>query len=215
MDERPRYDAKLARILQVAAGVFAEKGYHRASIRDIAAATEVSLSGLYYYFESKEALLFLIQRHCFGTILERAQAELDGVDDAEERLRIVVRTHLRFFLNNMREMKVLSHEAEVLTGRYQDEVSALKRKYAAIVSDILRDLRGERDGPDLRIATFTLFGMMNWIYTWYKPGKDPGAEALASEVLHIFLNGFRSGAATEADEAEAEHGDGAPSIWRG
>ncbi|MEX0979486.1 MAG: helix-turn-helix domain-containing protein, partial [Gemmatimonadota bacterium] len=95
MDERPTYDEKLARILRESAAVFAEKGYHRASIRDIAAATGVSLSGLYYYFSSKEELLFLIQEHCFGTILERLREDLERVSRPQDRLRLLVRNHLR------------------------------------------------------------------------------------------------------------------------
>ena len=73
MDARPTYDQKLAHILRVAAGIFARKGYHKASVRDISTGTGVSLSGLYYYFKSKEDLLFLIQHHCFETVLERAR----------------------------------------------------------------------------------------------------------------------------------------------
>ena len=71
--ERPRFDEKLALILRTAAAIFADKGYHRASIRDISRATGISLSGLYHYFDSKETLLFLIQDHCFGTVLDNLE----------------------------------------------------------------------------------------------------------------------------------------------
>ena len=80
MHEREGYDEKLSRILRIAAETFAERGYHQASIRDIAAATGVSLSGLYYYFRSKEELLFLIQDHVFGEILDRASRALSEVE---------------------------------------------------------------------------------------------------------------------------------------
>jgi hypothetical protein len=55
------YDQKLARILRIAAGEIAQRGFHNTGIRDISRATGVSIAGLYYYFSSKEELLFLIQ----------------------------------------------------------------------------------------------------------------------------------------------------------
>lgn len=192
MEARTRFDEKLARIMKQAAVVFAEKGYHQASIRDISAATEVSLSGLYYYFESKEELLFLIQRHAFETVLTRLDSELEGAASPEERLRAVVRNHLGFFVHNMPEMKVLSHEAEALTGAFRSEVSALKRRYSEIVTEILSDLSPAGRVPDARVATFTLFGMMNWIYNWYRPDRDVGVERMSEELLHIFLRGYSS-----------------------
>lgn len=213
MAERPTYDEKLARILREAASVFAAKGYHNASIRDIAAETGVSLSGLYYYFESKEELLFLIQHHCFGTILERLDESLEGVEDPEARLRILVRSHLRFFLANMKEMKVLSHEADALSGAFRERVTAQKRRYAEVVTGILDELRPGGSYLGSRVATFSLFGMMNWIYTWYRPDRDPDAEELAESMTRLFLRGFLSEGDGEGPLELGER-DHDASIWR-
>lgn len=193
--QRDAYDDKLERILREASAVFAEKGYDRASIREIAAATGISLSGLYYYFDSKEELLFLIQRHCFRTILERLRRDLEGVEGPEERLRILVRNHLRFFVSNMAEMKVLSHEAESLTGEYRARVTEWMREYTQIAYGILEEMAPANEGVDLRVATFSLFGMMNWIYNWYRPERDVDVERLTCEMLHIFLRGYAAGPA--------------------
>ena len=59
------YDEKLQQILKTSAKIFAEKGFHHTSVRDISRATKMSLSGLYYYFTTKEELLYLIQERCF------------------------------------------------------------------------------------------------------------------------------------------------------
>ena len=186
---RHRYDAKLARILRESSAIFAEKGYDGASVRDISAATGVSLSGLYYYFKSKEDLLFLIQRHCFDTLLERLAEDLEGVDGPVDRLEVIVRNHLRFFADNMSEMKVLSHEAEALTGEYRRQIAARKREYVRAVQACVDQVAPDRDPADRRVATFALFGMMNWIYTWYRPGKDVSVDRLSSTILQIFLGG--------------------------
>lgn len=212
--ERTAYDEKLESILRTAATIFGEKGYHQASIRDIARATRVSLSGLYYYFGSKEELLFLIQDHAFGTLIGNLDDLLDGVEDPHRRLRLLVENHLRYFVNNMAEMKVLSHEAGSLTGDFRRQVNAKKRKLTEIAMDILRELRP--DGTvDLRVATFSLFGMMNWIYNWYRPESDLPVDELAEHMSRLFLGGFLQDGGILPDGArQAAPGERRPSIWR-
>src|SRR5580704_1903042 len=79
-----RFDRRLAKILVHATNVFCEKGYAAASMRDLSRASGVSLSNLYYYFESKEELLFLIQKDTFTTIVARLRERLDEIDDPAE-----------------------------------------------------------------------------------------------------------------------------------
>src|SRR5579863_1365901 len=109
-----RYDRRLAEILAHATEVFCKKGYEGASMRDLSRESGMSLAGLYYYFESKERLLYLIQKHTFTTIVQRLKARLEGVNDAEQKVRIFILNHLEYFLANPASMKVLSHEAEAL-----------------------------------------------------------------------------------------------------
>src|SRR5712671_808101 len=109
-----RFDRRLSLILDHATDVFCKKGYEGASMRDLSRATGMSLAGLYYYFESKERLLFLIQKHTFTTIVQRLKSRLEGVADPEQQIRIFILNHLEYFLVNPASMKVLSHEAEAL-----------------------------------------------------------------------------------------------------
>ena len=113
-----RFDRQLARVLEHAAQIFCEKGYEGASMRDLSRATRMSLAGLYYYFDSKEKLLYLIQKYTFSTILERLRERLRGVDDPEQRVRVFIQNHLEYFLANQKAVKVLSHEDEVLKNGY-------------------------------------------------------------------------------------------------
>jgi TetR/AcrR family transcriptional regulator, cholesterol catabolism regulator len=212
--ERTAYDEKLESILRTSAVIFAEKGYHQASIRDIARATNVSLSGLYYYFESKEELLFLIQDHAFGNLLADLERLLEGVDDPVRKIRLLIENHLRFFLANMEEMKVLSHEAGSLSGEFRQRVNSKKRRLGDIATEILREIRPESQ-IDLRVATFSLFGMMNWIYNWYRPEVDVPVERLAEDMSRIFLGGYLQGHADlPAAAREAAPGNQNPSVWR-
>jgi len=188
-----RFDRRLSEILAHATDVFDEKGYEGASMRDLSRASGMSLAGLYYYFESKEKLLYLIQRHAFTTILERLRRRLDGVTDPEARIRVFILNHLEYFLANQKAMKVLSHEDEVLKNGHGSEIAAIKREYVHICVDLLEQLKQERSLDfSSRTAALSLFGMMNWIYTWYKP-RDGNAEDLAQEMGDIFLRGVCSG----------------------
>ena len=213
--ERIAYDEKLERILRIAAEVFAEKGYHQASIRDISRATGVSLAGLYYYVESKEELLFRIQEHSFVVLLDKLQELLQGVDDPHRKLRLLIENHLRFFVANMKEMKVLSHEAESLSGDLRDKVDAMKREYSDVAVRIIREIAGAEPAIDLRVATFSLFGMMNWIYNWYRPGRDVPVDELADDIHRLFLTGLLPlEDDVPADAARAAPGSARPTIWR-
>jgi AcrR family transcriptional regulator len=101
----------------------------------------MSLAGLYYYFESKERLLFLIQKHTFSTIVQRLKVGLEGVSDPEQQIRIFIINHLEYFLANQAAMKVLSHEAGVLKNGFATEVTAIKREYYRICVGLL-DVKG-------------------------------------------------------------------------
>jgi len=229
--ELTRHDQKLELILRTSARIFAEKSYHSTSMRDISRETGVSLAGLYHYCKSKEELLFLIQDHCFGRVLERLEQRIKGIADPFEKLRIFIDNHLSFFAANMAEMKVLSHEAESLTGELHAHVSNKKRQYTRLARKILSDLQldaaggprlreprrnSDRAGTtsriDLTVATYALFGMMNWIYNWYdSSGKLPVSQ-LVDNITRLFLNGFLS----KANEpvAPASSGTEGVSIWR-
>src|ERR1700704_1030633 len=107
-----RFHRRLGEVLDHATEVFYEKGYEGASMRDLSRASAMSLAGLYHYVESKERILYLIQKHTFSTILEQLKARLEGVVDADARVRVIIHNHLEYFLANQKAMKVLSHEDE-------------------------------------------------------------------------------------------------------
>jgi AcrR family transcriptional regulator len=195
-----RYDQKLEFILRTSARIFAEKGYHPTSMRDIARATEVSLAGLYYYCKSKEELLFLIQDNCFGRVHERLLERLRETSDPVAKLRLVVENHLSFFAANMAEMKVLSHEAESLAGEMRAHVTGRKQQYTRLVRRILSEVQQQQHAQpgggqkvDLTVATYALFGMMNWIYNWYDPRGKLSVGDLVDNLARLFLSGFLAG----------------------
>src|SRR4249919_1068716 len=139
-----RFERRLAKILEQATAIFCEKGYEGASMRDLSRAAGMSLAGLYHYFDSKEDLLYLIQKHTFRTIIERLQERLKDATGAEQRVRIFIENHLEYFLANKEAMRVLTHEDDTLKDARGAEIRAIKREYYKICLDLLEDLRREK-----------------------------------------------------------------------
>jgi AcrR family transcriptional regulator len=185
------YDERLDHLLAQAARVFAAKGYHSTTMRDIAAASGMSLAGMYYYLPGKEAMLATVQARCFARVLDGATRALaECSHDPVERLQAFIRHHVTFFAAHMAEMKVLSHEAASLAGERLKRVTAVKRRYVDLLEGLLKDAAPDEPRVDRSAAAYSLFGMMNWIYTWYDPAGEIDPERLAALIARIFLGGF-------------------------
>ena len=196
------YDERLERLLSTAARVFADKGFHATPMGDLARATGMSLAGMYYYVRSKEDLLCAIQDRCFRQVLAGADAALAEATGPSDRVARFIHHHVGFFASHMSEMQVLSHEAESLSGARLEKINRLKRRYVDLLSRLIAELDADGAGrPDPRIAAYGLFGMMNWIYTWYDPKGPVSPETLADHFAHLFLTG-----ATGSPSAVAQGG---------
>jgi AcrR family transcriptional regulator len=194
------YDERLDQFLSRAAKVFADQGYHSTTMRDLAAATGMSLAGMYYYVRGKEELLYRVQERCFTRVLAGAEAALAapgaGAADPLERLQTFIRHHVAFFAAHMAEMKVLSHEAASLGGERQRKVSAIKRRYVDLLEGLLRDAAPDDAAAERSAVAYMLFGMMNWIYNWYDPAGEIDPDRLAGLIARIFIGGFADARST-------------------
>ena len=162
-------------------------------MRDLSRASGMSLAGLYYYFESKEKLLYLIQKDLFTTVMELLREKLKDVSDPEARVRTFIQNHVEFFLSKPKAMKVLSHEDDVLSDELGKEITALKRQYYHSCADLIEGLKGDKKlDLNSRAAVMSLFGMINWLHTWYNLRVDGTPRVLASEIGDIFLRGIYS-----------------------
>ena len=192
------YDERLEHLLARAARVFADKGYHCTTMRDLAAASGMSLAGMYYYVRGKEDLLCLIQERCFTEVFAGATQALARLGDADplERLDAFIRHHVTFFAAHMAEMKVLSHEASSLTGERLRRVNAIKRRYVDLLDRLLKEIAPDEAPVDRSAAGYLLFGMMNWIYNWYDPAGEIAPDRLAALMARMFRGGFAEARST-------------------
>jgi len=187
-----RFDRKLIQILRDACSIFARKGYHNASVRDVATATGVSPAGLYYYFSSKEELLFLILKHTLSSLLSRTRKALTAERKPEARIGAVIGTYLEFFSEHGEEIRVLERDGEALTGDFREKISRLQTTYEEMVATVLRELRPGIGAEDLRASVMGLFGMLAWTHRWYRLEEDPPLEDLTGLFAELFLRGFLS-----------------------
>jgi AcrR family transcriptional regulator len=190
------YDQRFDALLAHAARVFADRGYDRTTMRDLAAASGMSLAGMYYYVRGKEELLYHVQERCFIRVLEGSETALAAARDPHERLAAFIRHHVAFFAAHMPEMKVLSHEAAALSGERLKRITGIKRRYVDRLEGLLKDVASDWPAAERSAATYALFGMMNWIYNWYDPAGPLDAERLAELLTRIFLGGVAEARST-------------------
>jgi AcrR family transcriptional regulator len=179
------------RLLEAAVTLFAERGFERASMRELASRSGMSLAGLYHHFTSKEQLLYALQVDAFQRLFDSLR-DFAGDAAPEVRLDSLIRNHLEFFTAHITEMKVLSHELETLEGEAGRKIVAMRAEYYRLFRDVVAELLAAEGRSDLdsRVTTMAIFGMINWIYRWY--GSVPGmkAEELAQQMSSIVLHGI-------------------------
>lgn len=198
-----RYDG----ILAAARDVFARRGFHQASIREIARAANLSLAGLYHYVGGKEELLFLVLDRSLDRLLSALDAALAGARMPETRLLALVRTHLEFGFQQPAALKIINRDYELLKEPRRSEISAKRQAYLGRGLAVLRELDPhERSGDELLSATNLLLGMLNGIATrpFLRSGDD--ARSLAGEVAALFLHGFLERSSRRGDVPAAVSG---------
>jgi AcrR family transcriptional regulator len=193
-ETRETYDERLNHVLEAATDVIARRGYERASMREVARTADVSLAGLYHYFDCKEKMLFLIQFRTFSSLVSGLREKLHGVSDPVEQLRVMIRAHVAHFAANMAALKACSHELDSLTGEAYEEARRLRREYYDIAREIVDRVFDAHDldkkSLDRHVATMSLFGMLNWLYRWYTPKRGCSPATLANQITTLYLTGL-------------------------
>lgn len=189
------FDAKRQAILRHAAEVFADLGMDKASMALIAERSNVSKALLYHYYASKDELVFgIIQAH-LTDLAAAIEAADDVTADASARLRTLVTTVLNAYRDADSQHKVQLNGAGALTTGQQQEIRALERKivdrFATVLQEINPDL-GSGSRKLLKPMTMSLFGMLNWVYLWFREDGPVSRQDYADAATTLFLQGLRS-----------------------
>ncbi len=183
---------RVIRIGNVAAKLFNTKGYLQTTMDDITTAARFSKGGIYHYFSSKDEILFFVLDRYLDRVLQDLEHELEEIQNAREKIKFIISRHIRLYTENPAEAKTLLNEKYCLPRKYRREIDRKERQYFQIVREVLVFfLAGRQKRPDSQITviTFLLFGICNWIFSWYNPNGAVNAEALSEIIWKIFLNG--------------------------
>lgn len=188
------HDEKRGQILAAAAKVFAEQGFDRASMSQLAAACGISKANIYHYYDSKDALLFdILDSHL--SALRDEIAAIDGQGLAPEaHLHAVVLAILMSYRGADEKHRIqdtalaaLPEEQQRILRDYQREMVA---QLAAIVHRLAPRVFGD-DRRKLRAATMSVFGMLNWFYKWNHDESEDARAAYADMVTALVVRGVQ------------------------
>jgi AcrR family transcriptional regulator len=188
------YDEIQQGILFAACEVFAEQGYMRASIADLAQACRLSRGALYHYFQSKEAILFaILDAHVRRMIADVETAIADNIATLDQ-FRGVIRAIVELNARSSNEQRLILNDLSFLSESEQTMIKSLERHIVDIVSDLL--IRLDREGKIIKrtkkIYAMMLFGILNFSHTWFDPKGGISPTEFADMVVSLFLNGFTS-----------------------
>jgi TetR/AcrR family transcriptional regulator, cholesterol catabolism regulator len=181
---------KLVSIGRVACNLFTRKGYFETTLEDIAGEGKISKGALYHYFPSKTALLYFILKRFGDRLLEDLDEQLERIEDGFAKIRFIIFRHIDLSVQYRDEARALINAKYSLPRKYFKVVNGQEKKYYEIVTRVVSDLLGDRvNEGELTALTFSLFGMCNWIYTWYNPKGSVSPEQLSAIIFGTFTKG--------------------------
>jgi TetR/AcrR family transcriptional regulator len=185
------YDDQRGLILQRAAELFARSGYVATSMNQVAEACGFSKPTLYHYFRDKDALLASICDEHVLRLHVMASEVLAGTLPPRQMLRELITRILAEYADAQHAHRVLTEDVRFLGAADQARILGREREVVAAFAKVVATIR-----PDLQAAaldkplTMLLFGMINWMFTWLKPGGELTHATMAPIVADLFIGGL-------------------------
>ena len=179
-------------IYLLAAQLFVERGVESTSLSDIANALNITKAGLYYYFESKQELLYRIVELGLDNVKNEVLDPAREISDPEARLKFIILNHARLAAEGNHAVIIVSHEMNSLSFTQREAVLRRRREYFEFVRETLVEIRADdKLNPiDMTTATFTLFGMILWLSRWYRSSGKLSVEKVCQDVCDMALKGL-------------------------
>jgi AcrR family transcriptional regulator len=177
-------------ILEAAAEIFNQKGYHNTSIQDIADAVGMLKGSLYYYISSKEDLLRQIFEQVNHGALEVVRDVFESDAPADQRLHDLILQQTIFYCRYHVWIGVFLHEYKSVQGPIRTRYLKLRSDYEANVRQIIASGQAEgffRPELDVPLTTRALLGMTNWLYTWYSPAGRQKPEEIGEAYADLAM----------------------------
>jgi TetR/AcrR family transcriptional regulator, cholesterol catabolism regulator len=188
---RPRNLQKTEEIYQVIARLFAYRGYHSTSMREIARELGMNQSSLYHYFASKQDILFTLMNDAMDDVLAILE-EISSTDLLpEDRLNRVLSFYTQYYAGDQERLILLINEMNSLNEEYRSILVGKQRQYVQLIKSILEELAAQDKIKqiDPAIATFAFFGMVHYTIKWYHKDGPVSLDQLANAFVEIFTKG--------------------------
>ena len=188
------YESKQRSILASAAAVIAEAGMENASMSQIAERGNVSKALLYHYYPSKSALIFDIVHTHLSELAEALDSADKPEEDPEKRLGLLILQVLNNYENSDDQHKVQLNCVGTLTDEQIETVREVERNITHRFSEILLLINPDLENGRayLMPTTMSLFGILNWVYLWFRDGGSISREEYARLVTSLMLNGMKN-----------------------
>jgi AcrR family transcriptional regulator len=180
-------------IIDAAAEIFHRQGYSDTSVQNVANAVGILKGSLYYYIDSKDDLLYrvLLEVHdAAHTILEEVAA-MDELSPLE-KLDAYVRRHVEYNTRNLTKIAVYYHDYKLLAPERRAEIRRQRKLYEDFVEGLISEAQQQGEVAadlDPAVLSYCLFGALNSVYTWYRPGGKVSATQLADTLARFVLAG--------------------------
>jgi len=161
-------------------------------MQEIAEACDLTKAGLYHHIRTKEALLVAIMDYGMDLFDEQVLAKVEHITDPLARLRATMARNLELVTGSSKEVTIILHEHQTLTGDAKTQINARKKRYVSFLESTFREAiaRGQvRATIDPTLAAFNFLGVVLWTYKWYQPGGRLDPQALTDGVIDLFFRG--------------------------
>lgn len=188
------YSQKRDQILKTAAKVFAESGYDRASMSQLAKACQISKANIYHYYDSKDALLFDLLDTYLKDLRDRLTSVAGEELSPEDHLSALIKEVLLAYHGADDEHRVQATGIPALSVDQQKVLRGYQREMVEQMSEIVKSVAPEKYADDANIlleTTMSIYGMLNWFYMWNRDPSEQARVNYAKTVTDIVLNGIK------------------------
>lgn len=198
------YGEKREAIRKTAARLFAEQGYDRTAMTEIAQALGVSKALFYHYYKAKDDLLFDIIGSHLEDLVAATDAAVATSGTPRRRLGAIISAILACYRDADHEHKIQINHLGRLSPERQGELKALERRLVDALSAAVADLNPTLEARLVKPLTMSIFGTLNWKFMWFREGGSVSADEFASLVADVFAQGIAAAGGTRAARDAAE-----------
>lgn len=187
-EESSRPTETRAKIITVAAELFAKQGYHATGVAELGRAVGLGAGALYHHIGSKEELLLTILRAHLEDMYGFGARVLAGQGTAVRRLHELARNHMRLVAHRRTELLVMLRELDSLTGQRRADMLALRDAVEDIWNEVVRRGVAEAELADVDpMFVKVVLGALNYSLLWFQPEGPDTPEQMADRILDMLL----------------------------